>query len=157
MTQGGSPGQAGFTFEILEREISFDLDEELYHLDAIYGAAYLFMDRCYVFLSRPGDRLVRVRLRLAEAAPEDALERLGGEFANELLSQALRLRVSRSTAAIRDRYLARAFFSLRAESAISKLLAELDAEELDEDPLEIAVPWETKNGAGSPDGAPPND
>ena len=29
---------------------------------------------------------------------------------------------------------------------VDQLLAELEAEELDEDPLEIAVPWEQKNG-----------
>ncbi len=133
-----------FTFQLGEREVSFDLDEELYSLDAIYGAAYLFVDRCYVFLARPADQTVRVRLRSQAAAEEDALKALAGLFANELLNQVLRLRIGRSTARLREQVMARAFASSGTDSTIAQLLAELDAEELDEEPLEIAVPWETK-------------
>jgi hypothetical protein len=38
--------------------------------------------------------------------------------------------------------MARAFFSAPAQSSIDQLLAELDAEELAADDLEIQVPWE---------------
>ncbi len=38
--------------------------------------------------------------------------------------------------------MARAFFSSPVQASIDDLLAELDAEELEEDDLEIAVPWE---------------
>jgi len=136
-----------FTLQLGEREVTFDLDEAVYALDAIYGAAYLFVDRCYVFLSRPSDQHVRVRLRQQEPQPAEALEALGGAFANELLNQVLRLRIGRSTARVRERILARAFASSGPDSTIAQLLAELDAEELDEEPLEIAVPWETKAAA----------
>lgn len=131
-----------FTYSLGEREIAFVIDEDLYALDAIYGAAYLFIDRVYVFLARPSDRKVSVRLRSKDEASPEALEAVAGEFANELLNQMLRLRLSRSTMAIREQYMAKAFFAQPAHSTIAELLAELDEEELEEEPLEIPVPWD---------------
>ncbi len=130
-------------FETAERRVTFEIDEEIYPRDAIYGAAYLFMDRCYLFLGRPADRIVSVQLRTRGEADEETLTELAGEFANELLNQVLRLRVGEATTRIREYTLAKAFFSDPGRSTIDALLAELDAEELDEDPLEIEVPWET--------------
>ena len=130
------------TFEIDERTIAIEISEELYPLDAIYGAAYLFIDRCWLYLGRPADRVVRVELRSKEAAPGDeALETLAGEFANELLNQVMRFRIGESTATIREYYMARAFFGGTNNASIDALLAELDQEELEEGDLEIAVPW----------------
>ena len=112
MTESVQPeaGMEDFSFELGEREVSFEIDEELYALDAIYGAAYLFVDRCYLFLSRPAERKVKVRLRTKEPAGEAQLEALAGEFANELLNSQLRFRIGRATAGIREQYMARAFF-----------------------------------------------
>lgn len=127
------------------RRVRFVLDETLYSLDAVYGAAYLFVDRCFVFLDRAGDQKVEVRLTHRSTQPgAQALEELAGEFANELLNQALRQRIAASTATIREYVMARAFFSTPAQSSIDQLLAELDEEELAEDDLEIEVPWETE-------------
>jgi len=131
-----------FTFQLTDREVSFDVDEDLYSPDAIYSAAYLFIDRAYVFLARPAERKVRVRLRTKAAATEAELEALAGEFANELLNSQLRFRIGRATAPIREHYMARAFFGREQSATIAELLAELDAEELAEDPLEIPVPWQ---------------
>ncbi len=130
-------------YELEERCVHLHVDEELFPLDAIYGAAYLFVDRCYLFLSRPADKQVDVRLRTKGEADEAALEALAGEFANELLNQVLRFRVGQSTARIREYTMAKAFFSNQRSSSIDDLLAELDAEELEDDPLEIEVPWQT--------------
>ena len=126
-----------------ERQVVFVVDEDLYPRDAIYGAAYLFVDRCWIFMARPADKSVEVRLKAKAAATEGELEALAGEFANELLNQVLRLRIAESTAKLREYTFARAFFTDEARSSIDSLLAELDAEELEEEPLEIAVPWET--------------
>jgi His-Xaa-Ser system protein HxsD len=125
--------------------VAFLVDEELYPLDAIYGAAYLFVDRCWLFLDRPTDRQVRVRLRSKDAEPaEGVLDALAGEFANELLNQVLRMRIGESTRALREYTLARAFFGNdQGRPDIDALLAELDAEDLADDPLEIQVPWDT--------------
>ena len=121
------------------RRVAFTLDEELYPRDAILGAAYLFIDRCFVFLARPADRLVQVRLK---GKSDDAdLEAIAGEFANALLDQVVRFRVSQSTGKLREYAFARAFFTTPAQSSIDQLLAELDDEELEEDDLEVSVPW----------------
>jgi His-Xaa-Ser system protein HxsD len=126
--------------------VSFVLDEEIYPRDAIFGAAYVFLDQAFVFLSRPADKQVQVRLKpKTEGA---SLEALAGEFANALLDQVVRFRVAESTGRIREYYIARAFFTTPAQSSIDALLAELDAEELEEDDLEIEVPWETPEGQG---------
>ena len=126
------------------RRISFVLDEDLYSREVIYGATYLFIDRAWVFLSRPADRLVDVRLTPKQPTDRAGLEALAGELANELLNQAVRQQLSDSTAKIREYYGARAFYAGAAQTSIDQLLAELDAEELEEAPLEIEVPWETR-------------
>lgn len=123
-----------------DRRVSFEIDESIYPLDTIQGAAYLFLDRCYVFLDRPADRRVAVVLRTKGDADAATLEALGGEFSNELLNQALRKAVGANNAKLREFILAKALFSVDAPSSIDKLLAELDAEEME--PLEIPVPWE---------------
>lgn len=133
-------------FSVGENQISLILQEDIYPLDAIYGTAYLFIDRCYVFLQRPADKQVSLRLRGKEALDTPQLEALAGEFTNELLNQILRFRIGSSTSKIREYYMARAFVSHPAQSSIDALLAELDAEELEEDDLEISVPWEQNDG-----------
>ncbi len=64
---------------------SFDVDETVYPLEAIYGAAYLFVDRCFVFLTRPKPQTVTVRVTSRTPATSAELETLAGEFMNELL------------------------------------------------------------------------
>lgn len=136
-------------YQVAARRVSFDVDEEIYPRDAVYGAAYLFLDRCWVRLARKGDKEITVALKTKDPEPDkEALTVLAGEFGNELLNQVLRLRVGESTAKIREYYIARAFFTDSTQSSIDALLAELDAEELEEDDLEISVPWEQEGAGG---------
>jgi len=139
--------EAELTYELDDRRVSFVVDEELYPRDAIYGAAYLFVDRCWVFLDKPADRKVSIRLKAKTPVEAAVLEALAGEFANELLNQVCRVRIAESTSKLREYTLARAFFADDTRSSIDQLLAELDAEELAEEPLEIPVPWETPAAA----------
>ena len=136
------PSPLELQFSLDEREISFVVSEDLFPLDAIYGTAYLFVDRCWLFFTRPADKQVGVHLKTKTDADESALETLAGEFSNELLNQVIRVRLNQSTATIREYTMARAFFTTPVQSSIDALLAELDAEELEEDELEISVPWE---------------
>ena len=122
--------------------VTFTVEESLYPIDAIYGAAYLFIDRCHIFLSRPKDEFVSVHLSLKPEQEALSKQALSGEFCNELLNQTLRVKIGESTAKIREYYMARAFVSHPAQASIDALLAELDAEELEDDDLEISVPWE---------------
>jgi len=59
----------------------------------------------------------------------------------------MRLRLSQATARIREYYTAAALRAAASVPSIDDLLAELESEELGEDPLQIMVPWEEKHGA----------
>lgn len=128
--------------EIDERRVRFTVDESIYDLDVIMGAAYLFLDRCYVFLDRVGDRKVQVVLRTRQATTEEELQALIGQFSSELLNQALRKQVGESNGRLREFIMAKALFAADGPSTIDRLLAELDAEEMASDDLDIPVPWE---------------
>ena len=128
--------------EVSERRVRFTIDESIYALDVIMGAAYLFIDKAYVFLDRAADRQVVVALRARGPASAEELESLSGQFANELLNQALRKQIGESNGRLREYILARALFAAEGPSTIDKLLAELDAEEMASDDLDIPVPWE---------------
>ena len=133
-------------FVIGPDHIAFDVDESVYSLEALYGACYLFIEKCFVYLSRPKPGVVTVRLTSREPASTVQLDELAGEFANELLSQATRLQLASATARIREYYTAAALRMATSTPSIDELLAELESEELGEDPLEIMVPWEEKHG-----------
>lgn len=128
--------------DVSERRVRFTIDESIYALDVIMGAAYLFIDKAYVFLDRAADREVVVALRARGPATEEELEALAGQFANELLNQGLRKQIGESNGRLREYILARALFAAEGPSTIDKLLAELDAEEMASDDLDIPVPWE---------------
>lgn len=143
---GGQESRLGFT--IGPDSITFELDETVYSLEAIYGASYVFLDRCFLYLTRPQDKTVAVRLTHREPATVEELDGLAGEFLNELLAQVTRLRLSQATARIREYYTAAALRAAASAPSIDELLAELESEELSDDPLEIMVPWEDKQAAG---------
>ncbi len=124
------------------RRVSFTLDESVYPREAVHGAAYLFVDRCFLFLAAPAEGKIEVRLKPKKAPAEGELEALAGEFGNALLDQLLRAQVSESTGKLREYAFARAFLSAPVQSSIEQLLAELDEEEMEDDELEIEVPWE---------------
>lgn len=147
--------QSRLGFKLGPDQISFEIDESVYPLEAVFGACYLFLDRCFVYLTRPKPELVEVRLTSQESASSAELDALGGEFANELVSQTLRLKLAQSTARIREYYTAAALRAATSAPSVDELLAELESEELLEDPLEIMVPWEEKHAADAPQAPSP--
>ncbi len=155
--EGEQESRLGFTLG--PDQISFDVDETLYSLEAVYGACYLFVEKCFIYLSRPKAEVVNVRLTAREPATPAELDALAGDFANELLSQATRLRLAQATARIREYYTAAALGAAAATPtpSIDDLLAELESEDLGEDPLQIMVPWEEKHGAQQDETEPKKD
>jgi His-Xaa-Ser system protein HxsD len=139
--------ECGMTLDPETRSITLQVQEEIYPLDVVHGAAYLFLDRCYLWLSRPPQtsKLIEVTLRTREPLPatggSEILESLAGEFGNELLNQALRKQIGEANGKLREFIMARAFFAGDVPSTVDRLLAELDAEEMATDSLEVAVPW----------------
>ncbi len=132
------PGQASVTLR---------LDTELYPLGAIYAASYVLLDRAYLLLEVREPAQVHATLSWKKP-PSDApaLERLAGEFANELLSCAWRARISEDGRAVIESATARALSGAMGAPSLDDLESFDFGEQPLEDPLGIATSWEDKYG-----------
>jgi His-Xaa-Ser system protein HxsD len=121
-----------------------ELDEALYPKDAIFGAAYIFIDRCYVLLDRPKPGRISIRLK-PKANVKTALADLAGEFENELLGQAWRRLLVEENRRLVETVTTQALAGAAGPPGLDDLL-DLDEEEeaAFDDPLGIAVSWEEK-------------
>jgi His-Xaa-Ser system protein HxsD len=130
----------------IEGWVDVEVDEDLYPKDAVYGAAYVFLDRCYVHLERVGDKRIRVRLRPKRGVALDAAS-AAGELGNELLSQAWRRKLADENRAFIESVTTRAVAGAAGPPGLDELLA-MDIGEASafEDPLGIAMSWEDKYG-----------
>lgn len=139
---------------VTERSVSMTLDAELYPLQAVYGASYVFLDRCYVFLERPAAGQLRVTLSAKQPVEEpEALRRLIGEFANELLSCAWRHQVTQDNRVAIETVTVQAIAGAMGEPSLDDL-ADFDfTDEALDDPLGIAQSWEEKHGRKTPAGS----
>ncbi len=122
------------------------LDRALYPLDVIYGASYVFVDRCYVLLDAPDSEHVRVELRARQALDADGLRGLAGEFGNELLNQAWRSQVTQNNRSVIEAVTAKAMAGALGPPDLDDAAAEEFEADAFDDPLGIAVPWEEKYG-----------
>ncbi len=130
--------------------VSMRVDATLYPLDALYGASYIFLDRCYVMLDRPpngGTTEARVTLSWKKGEPpEGALRALVGEFANELLSCAWRSKINEESRAIIEGVTAQALGGAMGAPTLDDLEKFDFTDDAFEDPLGIALSWEEKYG-----------
>ena len=121
------------------------LDEAAFPRDAVYGAAYAFIDRCYVRLDRAGDGRLAIVLRAKAPGKLDG-ETLATELRDELFAQAFRLRLAEDGQELTAAIVAGAFgagaSSGPAEPSLDDLLAGPD--DAFDDPLGIAQSWEEK-------------
>ena len=143
--------EAVVSLSATERSVSMVIDAQLYPLQAVYGAAYIFLDRCYVFIDRPAADRFRVTLSAKQAVDEpEALRKLVGEFANELLSCAWRHQVTQDNRVAIETVTVQAIAGAMGEPSLDDL-ADFDfTDEALDDPLGIAQSWEEKHGRKSP-------
>ena len=127
-----------FKSKVSKNQIIIKVNPKIYPLEAIYGAAYVFLDRAYLFLDGNPEKEVIVTLKGKEKMTEQKLKNLAGEFYNELLNCALRQKISQNNQKIREYIVSQALLSAIEE--------EKEEEEWQKDPLGIAVPWEEKYG-----------
>ena len=127
-----------------DRSVSLAVDSELYPLQALYGAAYIFIDR-------PEAGKYRVTLSAKESVEEaEALRALVGEFANELLSCAWRHQVTQDNRVAIETVTVQAIAGAMGEPSLDDL-ADFDfTDEALDDPLGIAQSWEEKHGRKTP-------
>jgi len=135
--------------KIKEGFLTVTLNTEIYPLEVIYGASYIFIDRVYLFLDKQGKE-VAVTFKPKEGMSKKQLENLAGEFTNELLSCVLRANLSQENKKIRQHIVERVLYS---SVNIEKCDCETEEEVSDfgysseDDPLGIAIPWEEKYGS----------
>ena len=152
--------------------VRWTLNAEVYApRDIIYQAAYVFIDRAYLWLDLDETGAVLVTLRGKTPLGPDELLALSGEFANELLHQRLRWQLAEQNKRLRELIVAKALFAAArpkemaelqdklleaAETPVARPWADSSKEERDEldallneierefadDPASIAVPWD---------------
>ncbi|MFH1671231.1 MAG: His-Xaa-Ser system protein HxsD, partial [Candidatus Portnoybacteria bacterium] len=120
--------------------IRFSFSLKDYPMEAVYGAAYVFVDKAYLFLESKSKDKVEVYLKAKKKSDNEKLEELKGEFLNELLNYTVRIKLAKSNKKIRDYVVSQALLSAIGEEAISQE-EEKDEMKYEDDPLGIAVPW----------------
>lgn len=120
-----------------KQAVKIAIDLNIYPLEAVYGASYVFIDRAYVFLAPASVKSkVVVSFKAKEKTSQKQFEALEGEFLNELLNYTLRVSLEKNNKKIRQRIIERALYSsIGSEDDIWS----------DDDPLEIGKTWEEKN------------
>lgn len=123
-----------------------DVDAGIYPLEALYGAAYVFIDRCYVFLDRPEPTKLRVILtpKALDGDPKAQLRDMVGELANELVSAAWRHQITQENRAQIEAVTMQAISGAMGPPSLDDLEDFDFTEEAFEDPLGIAMSWEEK-------------
>jgi His-Xaa-Ser system protein HxsD len=134
------------------RSIGLLVQASSYPLSAVYGAAYVFLDRCWVLLDKPDATHVRVTLaaKAADGNGGASLDTLAAEFAEELVSAAWRVGVEHDTRSLIEAAVARAHAGGDAPPSLDELAGYEfagDAGAATEDPLGIAMSWEEKHKA----------
>jgi hypothetical protein len=119
------------------------LDEGAAPRDALYAAAFAFIDRCWVHLDRVAGGRVEVALRSKTAGAD--VEALGAELRDGLLAEAWRRKAVDEGRAVLEGVATRAFGAPAAEAEVGSLddLLAADGGAFD-DPLGIAMSWEDK-------------
>lgn len=130
-----------FNFKVKNKEIEFKINTKIYSLTAIYQAAYLFLDKVYVFLDGDPQKEIKVIMKAKQTLTKKDLENIASEFYNELLNQLLREKISQTNAKIREYIVAQALYSA-VPNEVDELLKEVEEEDWQEDPLGIAKTWE---------------
>lgn len=126
------------------------VNPKTYPIEAVYSAAYVFMDKAYIVLDGDPEKEILVKMRLKSGeSPEEA----ANEFNNELINYSDYLSRARETRKLRETVLQRALLSNDPEilGDVAKSGADIpdfeDEEGMDiEDPEGIAIPWEEKYG-----------
>ena len=137
-----------------EGSVTVTVDASIYPLEAVYGAAFIFIDRCYVLLDRPrGGSLAVTLTPKTPSTDAGALRAMTGEFANELLTQAWRQKILEENRVLLETVTAQALAGAAAPPTLDDLAAFDFSEESFDDPLGIAMSWEEKYRKKTPEEA----
>jgi len=132
-----------------ENKIVVSINPKLYPLEAIHGAAYVFLDRAYIYLDGDPKSEILISIKGKKKVTKKSLIEMGNEFLNELLNYSLRYSISKSNKKIREYILGACLFGASGKEAIPSEIPEEKEEkgkeeDWEKDPLNIAIPWEEK-------------
>ena len=136
--------EQGIDFKLnkTKNQLEFTINTKIYPLEAIYQASYLFLDKVYIFLD--GDPRKEIKVLFKGQEGQRDLGNLAGEFYNELLNQLLREKVSETNKKIREYIVAKALYNA-VPNEVDELLKEVEDDDWQKDPLEIAKTWDEQN------------
>ncbi|MCA9677088.1 MAG: hypothetical protein KC464_18830 [Myxococcales bacterium] len=131
--------------DVAQGSVHLLVQQELYPLDAIFAAAFTFINDCWVVVDRAdAERLKVVLTPKAGGQSADDLQRWIGGFANELLSCAYRHRLARENRATVEAVTLQAMAGALGPPSLDELEDFDFSNEAFEDPLGIAQSWEEK-------------
>lgn len=131
--------------QLTDGTATFAVDPTLYPLDALYGAAYIFIDRCFVFLDKNAEGHVVISLSPKKGAADEAtLRSWAGEFGNELLSCAWRHQIAAANRQVLEQVTSLALAGAMGPPSLDDLSNFDFSSQPLEDPLGIAQSWEEK-------------
>lgn len=131
-----------FKIKKTKSQIAVIINPKIYPLEAVYGAAYVFLDRAYLKLDGDPEKKILVLIKSKENYSKKKLENLASDFLNELLSYGLRYQISKNNRKIREYIVGTAILSALGEGGEE----EKNKEDWQKDTMGIAVPWEEKYG-----------
>lgn len=120
--------------------VTWTIDPKVYPLDILYQAAFIFIDRAYMLLDMDKDKNIIVRLKGKEDLKKEELEALHGDFANELLNQAVRKQVAKDNRRIREFIVAKALFAAARPQELSEIVSSVSQDRTGPD--EAQRPWD---------------
>ena len=169
------PAKVPASYRLSQSEVTFTLDVKKESLEAVFGAAYLLIDRAFVSLS--GDRVKKIDVVLRPKDPKTLTPRaVASEFLCDLESQKVRWAVARNNLPIREFIAEQAVLIANGtvppppaqapepaadqltddqRKEIEKLISEVEAEiktmnekKTNPDPKNIKASWEEKQEQG---------
>ncbi|MBV7276156.1 His-Xaa-Ser system protein HxsD [Clostridium sp. PL3] len=134
----------------------FYINDQIYSLTVVMKTAYMFIDKLYIYFDYEKANVLRVEFTAKQKHDKDYMEKMVGEFYNELLNQALRLKIFEKTKNIRELILGRALYNTCIETEETENLNEelncfdmdekdLELQYTEEDILNISEPWQIKD------------
>ena len=130
--------------DVDDKRAIVDIDAGLYPVEALYAAAYVFIDRCYVLLDRPEPTKLRIILTPKDLDGDVQLRDVVGQLANELVSAAWRHQITQENRARIESVTMQAISGAMGPPTLDDLEDFDFTDEAFEDPLGIAMSWEEK-------------
>ncbi len=98
-------------FEVGSNSVVFAIKSEIYPLNVIMKTAYNFTNNFYIFFDYVSEGCIQVQIKSKALLSDSELEKVVGEFFNELLNQNIRYDLENRTSNLRQLILGRALYT----------------------------------------------